>query len=78
MYYVGTLEEITAIQAQICVNAGLPNGSGTDRWAEPMEVSGGQYVIPVPVNGWGGYTYEQMTQGINHTQTETVEFVSGE
>lgn len=81
MYYIGTLEEVTAIEAQICVNANLPNGRGTFRWAEPQEtITAGVYALTVPVNGWNGCTYEQMTQGISHPETEIVEFpeVDGE
>ena len=74
MYYVGTLEEVTAIEATICTNAGIPNGKGTGKWADPRQNINGNWCIPVPVEGWSGCTYEDMTQGVNHVETQTVEF----
>jgi len=80
MYYVGTLEEMRALDAIICTNSGIPNTKGTSNWAIPRETLSGDYCIPVPVNGWNGCTFEQMTAGISDVIVEIVEFpeVEGE
>lgn len=75
MYYKGTLEEMQAIESTICTNAGLPNGKGTNNWADPREtVDSGVYAVPVPVDGWNGFTYEDMSSGVDAVEYESVEF----
>lgn len=74
-YYIGTLEEVNTIQEQICNNADLPNGNGTERWAFPIQtINPDVYAIPVPSNGWDGYTYEEMINGIIHPESNDVQF----
>ncbi len=74
-HYVGTLAEVQATEAQICTNAGIPNGAGTLRWSVPTEtIDSGVYAIEVPTYGWNGCTYAQMVEGIIHPESENVVF----
>lgn len=70
-YYVGTLTEVNAVNALIDANANLPNSNGTQTWATPREtIVSGVYALLVPENGWNGYNYEQMTNGIIWPETD--------
>lgn len=74
-YYVGSLEEVNEIENKICVNADLPNQLGTNRWAVPRETTDlGVFAIPVPIEGWGAISYEQMISGIDAEQVTDVQF----
>lgn len=70
-YYVGTLKQLAPVEAQICANSGIPNEKGTDKWSDPRETTTTDiYARPVPVNGWNGFTYEQMTAGVTYPETD--------
>lgn len=58
------LADVQAAEARICQNAGIPDGKGTERWSNISEFEEG-YFISYPQNGWGGYTCEQMMDGVS-------------
>lgn len=57
------LEDVQVAEAKICENAGIPDGNGTERWSLINEFEEG-YFISYPENGWGGFTTEQMMDGV--------------
>lgn len=73
-YYVGTDAEVDAVEARICLNANLPNGRGTVGWSDKKVTSSGDTARIVPINGWNGFTYEQMIAGVTHPESSNVEF----
>ena len=72
-YYVDTDAEVDAVEAQICANANIPTGN-TLRWSDKRETSSGQKARIVPLDGWNGFTYGDMTAGVSHPESENVEF----
>ena len=75
-YYAGSLEQVNEIENKICVNTDLPNQLGTNRWAIPREtIDVGIFAIPVPIDGWGESTYEQIIVGIDAEQITNVQFL---
>lgn len=83
-YYKGTIPELWIVESQYRVNAGIPSGK-TERWAISLEgeevvvlpretIDGGVYAMIVALNGWNGFTYEQMTAGVIHPESSNVEF----
>lgn len=63
--YLGSTNEaeVIAAEAKICENAGIPTGS-TIKWSNIGLDTQGIYYITNPINGWGGYTYEQLIEGV--------------
>ena len=73
MYYVGTLEEMNAVDAKISINCNWPVG-GTTRWAVPREtIDSDIYAIPVPT-GSHGFDKAAMTIGVDEIEVQTVIF----
>lgn len=73
-WYIGTLEEIQAVDAKMCENCGLPS-VGTTNMVKPIETANsGVYACPV-VERWAGFNKEQINAGINQTIVRAVEFV---
>lgn len=73
MYYIGTLEEIEAVNTKMCDNCGIPSGN-TTRMVDPIETATSGVFVCVEVESWGGYTKDQVNAGITQTKVETVEF----
>ena len=72
-YYVGTKEELLALDAIITSNCGWPDGR-TTHWANPTETNIlGVFAIPVP-EGSHGFKKEKMVQGIKGEEVENVSF----
>lgn len=75
-YYVGSLEQVNEIENKICINTDLPNQLSTNRWAIPREtIDAGIFAIPVPIDGWGKNTYEQMIADIEAEQITDIQFL---
>lgn len=71
------LEDVVAAEAKICQNAGIPDGNGTLKWSEISEIEDG-FFIAYPENGWGGYTREQMLEGVNSVVLRDVTIIGAD
>lgn len=73
-YYIGTLEQMKAIDAKMCQNCNIPNQKGTENMVNPIETMV-QNVYAVPVlDGWSGFSKEQVNAGITCTISTDVQF----
>ena len=72
-YYVGTETEITTALATIDANCGFPNADA-QRWdiAKPT-ANDGEFYCEAPVNGYNGFTGEQMMNGVTLTPVDSVD-----
>lgn len=64
-------EDVVAAESKICQNCGIPNGTGTERWADIQEFDEG-FFIAYPDNGWGGFTVAQMLDGIENVNVRDI------
>lgn len=64
-------EDVVAAEAKICQNCGIPNGAGTEKWADIQEFEEG-FFIAYPDNGWGGFTAEQMMDGVENVHVRDI------
>ncbi|QDP62936.1 MAG: hypothetical protein Unbinned5081contig1002_41 [Prokaryotic dsDNA virus sp.] len=71
--YKGTLSEMESTVATIDNNLNLPNNKGTSTWAVPELASDGDYIVKVPYKGWGGFSYEEATEGVTAEEVEVVD-----
>lgn len=77
MYYVGTLEELIAVDAQMCENCGIPT-KHTFNMVTPKETAtSGVYAVPV-VESWADFNQEQINAGIVQPTAEAVDFLEAE
>jgi len=54
-----------AAESLISQNSGIPNGLGTERWADVQQHPDGFfYIIPPSESGWGGISQDQMLSGV--------------
>lgn len=73
-YYIGTLEQIQAVDAKMCENCGVPNETGTVNMVNPIQTATPLvYAAPV-VEKWNGFTKEQINAGITCTISTDVQF----
>jgi hypothetical protein len=57
--------EVIAAESIVCQNSGIPNGLGTERWADVQQHTDGFFYIIAPYDsGWGGVTYSEMMNGV--------------
>jgi hypothetical protein len=64
-------EDVVAAEAKICQNCGIPDGRGTERWSDIKEFEEG-FFIGYPDNGWGGFTVEQMLDGVENVNLRDI------
>lgn len=73
-YYIGTLEQIQAVDAKMCENCGVPNDTGTINMVNPIQTAIPLvYAAPV-VEWWNGFTKEQVNAGIVCAKSIDVQF----
>lgn len=72
-YFVGTQAEITTALNKIDSNCGFPNANA-QRWAEAKPTANdGEYYAEAPIDGYNGFTAEQMLSGVNLSPVDSVE-----
>ena len=72
-YYIGTEEQINTALVTIDSNCGFPN-EAAQRWdIAKQTVNAGEFYCEAPINGYNGFTGEQMTNGVTLTPVDSVD-----
>lgn len=72
-YFVGTQPEILIALNAIDSNCGFPNASAITWDTARPTANEGEYYCEAPVNGYNGFTGEQMMQGVSITPVDSVD-----
>lgn len=57
-------EAVVAAEQQIRLNAGIPDGKGTEKWSDIYENSGLFYIIAPQNEGWNGISKAQLLNNV--------------
>ena len=72
-YYVGTEEQINTALVTINLNCSFPN-EAAQRWDNVKQtVNAGEFYCEAPINGYNGFTCEQMIYGVTLTPVDSVD-----